>query len=283
MFETLILQNLKKLTECEIGDFPSPKAFHACQVQRFKSKCIKASTQVSREFPMPILTLPSDFPIESCEFSDSTPPVIRVSFDFTRKTFIELAELFQGLFQKLRRLYLLACAKRQKSVLHTKLCQWHNLSLLYIVCPHTFTRSGQRFGRSVVSNNVRFPVCANSVAKDLNVSDITIPFAVLVKRETSSFKLQTLRFCVPFLEGEGNSACFKFVTRLKLRRPITPFAFEFRKADRRGFECTLIGSINADNHSVKGVTRYPRPMFLCAFEEFGQMGLQAVSPRILVP
>ena len=269
MFETLILQNLNKLTECEIGDFPSPKAFHACQVQRFKSKCIKASTQVSREFPMPILTLPSDFPIESCEFSDSTPPVIR-AFDFTRKTFVELAELFQGLFQKLRRLYLLACAKRQKSVLHTE------------VCPHTFTRSGQRFGRSVVSNDVK-PVCANSVAKDLNVSDITIPFAVLVKRETSSFKLQTLRFCVPFLEGEGNSACFKFVTRLKLRRPITPFAFEFRKADRRGFECTLIGSINADNHSVKGVTRYPRPMFLCAFEEFGQMGLQAVSPRILVP
>ena len=259
MFETFELQYLNKLIESEIGDFTSPEAFHACQVQRFKSKSIKASTQVSGEFPMPIFALPSDFPIQSCEFSDSTPPVIR-AFDFTRKAFIELAELFQGLFQKLRRLYLLACAKRQKSVLHTE------------VCPHTFTRSGQRFGRSVVSNNVK-PVCANSVAKDLNVSDITIPFAVLVKRETSSFKLQTLGFCVPFLEGEGNSAFLKFVTRLKLRRTITPFALEFRKADAGIVERTLIGSINADNHSVKGVTRYPRPMFLSAFKQLRQMRL----------
>ena len=261
MFETFELQYLNKLIESEIGDFTSPQAFHACQVQRFKSKSIKASTQVSGEFPMPIFALPTDFPIQSCELPDSTPPVSRTFFLTRKETFIEYTELFQGLFQKLRRLYLLACAKRQKSVLHSE------------VCPHTFTRSGQRFGRSIVCDNIGFPVFTNNVAKELNVSDIPIPSAVLVKSKTPSFKLQTLRFCVPFLEGEGNSAFLKFVTRLKLRRTITPFALEFRKADAGIVERTLIGSINADNHSVKGVTRYPRPMFLCAFKQLRQMRL----------
>ena len=76
MFDTLVLQQLHKLVEGEIGDLPSPQAFHTVYVQRFKSKCIKASTQVSGEFPMPIQTLPCDFPIESCECSHGTPPVI---------------------------------------------------------------------------------------------------------------------------------------------------------------------------------------------------------------
>ena len=41
MFDTLILQQLHKLVEGEIGDLPSPQAFHTVYVQRFKSKCIK--------------------------------------------------------------------------------------------------------------------------------------------------------------------------------------------------------------------------------------------------
>ena len=142
MFETFELQYLNKLTKCQVRYFTSPKAFHSSQVQRFKSECIKASTQVSGEFPMPILTLPSDFPIESCELPDSTPPVSRTFF-LTRKVLVKCAELFQGLLQELRGLYLLTCAKRQVSVFHTE------------VCPHTFTRSGQGFGRSVVSDNVK--------------------------------------------------------------------------------------------------------------------------------
>ena len=51
MFDTFILQYLNKLTECQVGDFPSPQAFHSCQVQRFKSKCIKPLTEVGSEFP----------------------------------------------------------------------------------------------------------------------------------------------------------------------------------------------------------------------------------------
>ena len=87
MFETFELQYLNKLTECEVRDFTSPKAFHSSQVQRFKSECIKASTQVSSEFPMPILTLPTDFPIESCELSNRTPPVIRTFFLYEKGSY----------------------------------------------------------------------------------------------------------------------------------------------------------------------------------------------------
>ena len=90
MFDTLVLQQLHKLVEGEIGDLPSPQAFHAVYVQRFKRKCIKASTQVSGEFPMPIQTLPCDFPIESCKCSHRTPPIIRTFFLTRKETFILL-------------------------------------------------------------------------------------------------------------------------------------------------------------------------------------------------
>ena len=136
MFDTLVLQQLHKLVEGEIGDLPSPQAFHTVYVQRFKSKCIKASTQVSRQFPMPIQTLPCDFPIESCECSHGTPPVIRTFF-LTRKTLVEVAELSQGLLQELWTLYLFACGKCQICVLHSE------------VCPNALTCRRHRFGRSI--------------------------------------------------------------------------------------------------------------------------------------
>ena len=55
MFETFELQYLNKLIESEIGDFTSPQAFHACQVQRFKSKCIKASTRAIQLSRIPLV------------------------------------------------------------------------------------------------------------------------------------------------------------------------------------------------------------------------------------
>ena len=121
MFDTFILQQLNELVEGEIGDLPSPEAFHTVYVQRFKSKRIKASTKVSRQFPMPIQALPADLAIQYRQFPDSTPPIIRTFF-LTRKVLIEHAELFQGLLKKLWTLYLFACGKCQIRVLHTKLC-----------------------------------------------------------------------------------------------------------------------------------------------------------------
>ena len=110
MFDTFILQYLDKLIKREVGDFTSPQAFHSVYVQRFKSKRIKAPTEVGGEFPMPVKTLPADFPIQYRQLTHCTPPVIRTLF-LTRKAFIQHAELFQGLLKKLWTLYLFACGK----------------------------------------------------------------------------------------------------------------------------------------------------------------------------
>ena len=154
MFDTLELQQLNKLVKGEVRDLTSPKTLHAVYVQCFKSQCIKApTTKVSREFPMPVFALVGNFTIKPREFPDRTPPIMRTFF-LTRKTLVESTEVFQGLFQELRRLYLPTCGKRQVSIFHTE------------VCTHTFTRSGQGFGRSIVSYDVK-PVFTNGIAKDL--------------------------------------------------------------------------------------------------------------------
>ena len=46
MFDALILQYLNKLVKGEIGDFPSPQAFHPIKVQRLGNDRIKPFAQV---------------------------------------------------------------------------------------------------------------------------------------------------------------------------------------------------------------------------------------------
>ena len=75
MFDTFILQQRNKLVEGEIRDFTSPEAFHTVYVQRFKSKRIKAPTEVGSEFPVPVKALLTDFAIQYRQFPDSTPPI----------------------------------------------------------------------------------------------------------------------------------------------------------------------------------------------------------------
>ena len=275
MFDTFILQYLNKLTECQVGDFPSPKAFHSCQVQRFKSKCIKPLTEVGSQFPMPIQALPTDLAIQPCYFPNTTPPIIR-TFDFPRKeTLVEVTEVFQGLLEKLWALYLFACRKRQICVLHTE------------ICSYAFSCSEHRFGGSVVCDDVK-PVFACVIAKDLDISDIAVPFAVLVKAIPNSMELQLSRLFVPYLEGKTDTPFFKFVTRLKLRRPHLVFSGLFGSTDLPTGSPSvdirkepLIARVNTDNHRVKRVTRYPRPMFLGSLKQLRQMRLQAITSEIL--
>ena len=274
MFDTLILHQLNKLTECQVGDFPSPQAFHSCQVQRFKSKSIKASTKVSCQFPMPIQALPTDLAIQPCDFPNTTPPIIR-TFDFPGKALVEVAELFQGLLKKLWTLYLFACRKRQICVLHSE------------ICSYALSCSEHRFGGSVVCDDVK-PVFACVIAKDLDISDIAIPFAVLVKAIPNSMELQLSRLFVPYLEGKTDTPFFKFVTRLKLRRPHLVFRGLFGSTDLSTGSPSvdirkepLIARVNTDNHRVKCVTRYPRPMFLGSLKQLRQMRLQAITSEIL--
>ena len=269
MFDTLVLQQPNKLVKCQIGDFPSPEAFHSCQVQRFKSKSIKASTKVSGEFPMPIQALPTDLTIQPCDFPNSTPPIIR-TFDFPRQALVEVPELFQGLFQELRRLYLLTCVERQKSVLHTE------------VCSYALSCSGQWVGRSIVSDDVK-PIFTNSIAKDLDIPDISIPFAMLMKRKPDTPELKGLRGFIPFFDRKLDTPRLKFVAGLELPRSHLMLCFELRKTDTspslsllNPVKVSLVGKMETDNHRVKRVTRYPRPMFLSALEEFGKMRLQTI-------
>ena len=73
MFETLELQNLKKLSESEVRDFASPQAFHTAKVQRLGRDKVKPLAQVGCQLPMPITTLVRNFAIESGELMDGEP------------------------------------------------------------------------------------------------------------------------------------------------------------------------------------------------------------------
>ena len=150
-------------------------------------------------------------PIQPCELMDGTPPVAR-PFDFTRKASVEFSEFGQGLFQELWRLSLLTGAEGQIG-LHTE------------IYPYALTCSRIGFGGGVVCDDIQ-PICANTIAKDLNIPDVSFPIAMLVKRKPAFIELQRCRRGVPFFERNTNTACFKFVARLKLRRTITVFAFE---------------------------------------------------------
>ena len=213
MFDTFILQQRNKLVKCQIGDLPSPEALHTVYVQRFKSKCIKPLAEVGSEFPVPVKALPADLAIQPRQLAHGTPPVIRTFFLTRKETFIELAELFQGLLQELWRLYLFACAKCQICVLHSKLCQWHNLSLLYIVCPNALTRSGQRFGRSIVCCDTK-PIVSTIITFYRDLLNIAKPITVFVKCERDSFEVPLTFQLTPFTEGDSDTIIFYLPTRL---------------------------------------------------------------------
>ena len=151
MFETLILQYLKKLVEGKVRDFTSPKAFHAVKVQGFGSDKVRTPAQISRKFPMPISALVINFDVKSCEFTDSTPPVVR-AFYFMRKAFVELTKLFQGRFQGLWVLYLLTRVQCQVGI-HTE------------VYPYAFTCSGYHFFSGIICHDIQ-PIRSNGIPKD---------------------------------------------------------------------------------------------------------------------
>ena len=269
MLDTFILQQHNKLVKCQVGDLPSPEAFHTVYVQRFKSKCIKPFAEVGSEFPVPVKALPADFAIQYRQFPDRTPPIIRTFF-LTRKAFIQYAELFQGLLKKLWTLYLFACRKCQICVLHSE------------VCAYALSCSGQWFGRSIISDDIKV-VFTNGIAEDLHIADVTTPIAVLVKRKVSVIELQTLRGFVPFFERDAENPFVKFVSSPKLRRPHLMLCFELWRPHasatlslRNPVKESLVSKMKMNNNSIKGIARYPRPMFLSPLEQFGKMRLQTI-------
>ena len=110
MFSTLILQYLNKLVKGEVRDFTSPEAFHTLKVQRLGNDRVKPFAQVGSNLVVPVLALVGDMLIQPRKVSDSTPPVIR-TFDLSADSFVEGAKFFQGVFEKLWRLFLFAVLK----------------------------------------------------------------------------------------------------------------------------------------------------------------------------
>ncbi len=261
MFETLELQHLNKLPEAKLRYFPAPEAFHPLKVQRLDSDKVKPSTQVCGKFPLPIFALVSYVPIQSRKFAHTPPPVAR-TFDFPRKTFVAVAKFVQGVFQELGRLYFLARVQRQKCVLQSE------------VCTYTFTRSRQHFFGGIIRHDIE-PIGADSITKDLDVRHIPLPVAMLMEREPAFVKLKFLCVFVPRFEREADTSFFKEITTLERRRTVFSAFLIFRTPDAGDVKKSFKRNVEASDYRVKCITRYPSPVFFCAFQQIRQVRLQA--------
>ena len=251
MFNALILQYLNKLVKGKVGDFPSPKPFHTLKVQRLGNDRIKPFAQVGRNLVVPVLALVDDMPIQPREVSDTPPPIVR-TFYLSTDCFIECAKFFQGLFQKLWRLFLFACAKCQVS-LHTKIYSYA------LTCRRIW------FGGEGVCNHVK-PIGANTITKDLDKANFTLVVAVLVKREPAFVEFEALLPVIPRFERKPDTSFFKEIRRLELRRTVSSFTLELWKSTESVKE-PFISDMDTDNHCVKRITGYPRPVLLRAFKQ----------------
>ena len=279
MFETLELQYLNKLVKGKIGDLPSPQAFHTRKIQRLGDDGIKAFTQVGSNLVVPVLTLVGDMPIQPRKSSDTPPPIVR-TLNFARKTFVEGAQFFQRAFEKLWRVFLFAGAKCQVGFhagFGLGIDQIH--SLYYIVYPYALTCSRIRFGCGSICNHVK-PIRPNTISKDLDIANFTVIVAMLMERKPTFVELQALLTGIPGFQRKPDTPFFKKVRRLELRRTIAVFAFELWKSTKSGKE-SLIGGVDTDNHSVKGIPRYPCPLPMRPFEQLRQVRLKAVPTGIL--
>ncbi len=261
MFETLERQNLNKLPEAKLRDVPAPEAFHAVKVQCLDDDGIKPSAEFRGKFPLPIFALGGNLAIHPCELTEATPPIVR-TFDFPRKAFGAFSKFCQGVFQELWRLYLFARVQRQKGVLQSE------------VCPNTFTRSRQHFFRSIIRHDIE-PIGSNIVAKNLDVLHIPFPLAMLMEREPAFVELKFLCVFVPRFERETDPPFFKEITTLERRRTVFSAFLIFRTPDARDVKKSFKSNVEASDYRVKCITRYPSPVFFCAFQQVRQVRLQA--------
>ena len=272
MFETLISQYLNKLIESKVGDFSTPEAFHAVKVERLGDDKVEPLTQVSCRFVVPIFALVGDFAVKPYQCSDGTPPVTR-TFLLATDAFVEFSEFVQDMFQGLRMLNLLAVAESQIG-LHPE------------VYPYAFTCSGQDFFGVAICHNIEV-ACANSISTDLDIPDVSLIVAMVMIQNIPTLEDKLFWRCVPFFERQADRACNEFVSCLKLRRAVTPFAFELRGTDTSAPSAlldpskeSLVGNMDADNHRVKGIAWYPCPMLLGTLEQLRQVGLKPIPTGV---
>ena len=264
MFDALILQYLNKLVKGKIRDFSSPKPLHTLKVQRLGNDRIKSFTQVGSNLVVPVLALVGDMSIQPRKLSDTPPPIVR-TFDLSADSFVECAKFFQGVFEKLWRVFLFAVAKCQVGF-HAE------------VYSYALTCSRIGFGYRSVCNNIE-PIGANAITKDLDITNFTLVGAMLVKGEPTFVEFQSLSGCVPGFERKSNTSCFKEIRRLELRRTVSSFTLELWKSTKSVKE-PLISDMDTDNHSVKRIAGDPCPVLMRPFEQLRQVRLQAKTPCI---
>ena len=285
MFQTLILQYLKKLVKSEVRDFPTPEAFHTLKVERLGGDQVEPSAKVCRKFPVPISALVRNFAVKSGEFSERTPPIVG-TFYFPTEVSVELTKLFQGLFQGLRMLNLLTRVQGQIG-LHTE------------VRSYTFTCSGQDFFSRVIRDDVE-PKRSDSISTNLDITDSAVPIAMVVIQDIAILENELLFDGIPLLERQANRAfrkwrgflvgglCINLVSCLELRRTVFMPFLELRGTDTSTtlaifdpIKESLVGDMDTDNHRIERVTPYPHSVFLGALEQLRQVRLQPIPTGIL--
>ena len=229
MFLTLILQYLNKLVEGKVRDFTSPKPFHAVKVQGFNRNRIKLLTEFACQLPMKVFALIRDFPIETGDLSYTPPPTTR-AFDFMRKAFVEGSQFLQGLFQRLRVLFLFTRVQRQIRVFHTE------------VCPNAFTYCRQRFEVGVGCCYAN-PIVTASITFDGNTTHSSMPLVVFM--ESIWHFIKPPLTLIPFAKCERDTILFQRPPRLTGvgNRLKLIFSFDFRSATEF-FEKTDIRCVN---------------------------------------
>ena len=140
------------------------------------------------------------------------------------------------------------------------------------VYSYALTCSRIGFGRGIISYNIQ-PKCANCVAKDLDIANSSIPFAMLMKRKPAFVEFKGLRGFIPRFERESDTPLFYEIRRLEFGRTVSVFAFELRQSTK-SIKKSVIRDVDTDDHLVKCITRDPCPMLLGTLEQLRQVRLQ---------
>ena len=252
MFLTLILQYLNKLIEAKVGNLTSPQAFHAVKVQRFNGNRIKLLTKFGCQLPVKIFTLVADFPIETCELSD-TPPLTVRTFLFTRKVFVERPKFLQRLFQRLRVLLLFTRAKCQVCVFHAE------------VCPNALTCCRQRFEIRVGCCYAN-PILSASITFEGNTTHSAMPLPVFMERICHFIKTPFACLRMPLTEGDRDTIIFQRPARFSRKGHRLELMSRLDMRSTAEFlEKTVIRCINPSEFLLDRLTWQRIPMRVCGF------------------
>ncbi len=269
MFLTLISQYLNKPVEGKVRDLSPPQSLHTIDIQSLGRDGIKPLAQVGGKFPVPITPLVANMSMKTCKLTHTPPPVAR-TFNFTRKTFVEFSECFQGLFQELWRLYFLAITERQKRVFHTE------------VCTNAFTCCLQRFGIYVVGCQTK-PIVTARVAFQGNPSDlVSLPLAMFEKGIPHAI-LFPFSIAV-FSERHCDTIIGYFPTRRPRKRNRLEFVsrLDMRLATQF-LEKALIRRVNAFQLRLHGLRRQSLPMWMRGSLAFRQVRSHSMIVGIRKP